>query len=68
MMHDMHPGIVRMKALAQSYAWWSGMDMEVEAVVHSCVICQESCQAAFTSAEFKELTGRNGIRLVTTAP
>ena len=35
-----HPGIVRMKALACSYVWWAGMDIEIENTVKSCNACQ----------------------------
>ena len=35
-----HPGIVRMKEVARSYAWWEGMDKDIEAVVKSCKSCQ----------------------------
>ena len=28
-LHENHPGIVRMKALAR-YVWWAGMDIEIE--------------------------------------
>ena len=39
-LHDTHPGIVRMKALARGYVWWPGMDGELERKVHSCRTCQ----------------------------
>lgn len=41
-LHQAHPGITRMKALARSYMWWPDMDAEMEAFVKSCVSCQES--------------------------
>ena len=39
-LHENHPGIVRMKALACSYVWWAGMDIEIENTVKSCNACQ----------------------------
>ncbi|XP_060110491.1 uncharacterized protein K02A2.6-like, partial [Heteronotia binoei] len=41
-LHETHPGIVRMKALARSYVWWPGMDGEIESWVRGCQACQES--------------------------
>ncbi|XP_060118325.1 LOW QUALITY PROTEIN: uncharacterized protein K02A2.6-like [Heteronotia binoei] len=41
-LHETHPGIVRMKALARSYVWWPGMDEEIEGWVRKCRACQES--------------------------
>ncbi|XP_015676360.1 uncharacterized protein K02A2.6-like [Protobothrops mucrosquamatus] len=41
-LHEGHPGIVRMKALARSYLWWPGLDKDIEAQVHKCHICQQS--------------------------
>ena len=40
-LHEAHPGITRMKALARSYFWWPGMDNDIEAVVGSCDSCQQ---------------------------
>ncbi|XP_015266723.1 PREDICTED: uncharacterized protein K02A2.6-like [Gekko japonicus] len=40
-LHEAHPGIVRMKALARSYVWWPGMDAEIESWVRRCQTCQE---------------------------
>ncbi|XP_026566883.1 uncharacterized protein K02A2.6-like, partial [Pseudonaja textilis] len=41
-LHEGHPGIVRMKALARSYVWWTGLDEDIVNWVSSCSICQES--------------------------
>ena len=38
-LHEVHPGISRMKALARSYVWWPGIDKQIELVVKSCVEC-----------------------------
>lgn len=39
-LHETHPGISRMKALARSYMWWPGMDKDLEKVVKDCHQCQ----------------------------
>ncbi|XP_026532364.1 uncharacterized protein K02A2.6-like, partial [Notechis scutatus] len=41
LLHDGHPGIMRMKALARSYTWWPGIDKQIEAWVATCNKCQE---------------------------
>ena len=40
MLHETHPGITCMKALARSYIWWPGMDQELEEKVRGCPPCQ----------------------------
>ena len=40
-LHDTHPGITRMKAIARSYFWWSGIDKAIENLAKSCIPCQE---------------------------
>ena len=32
-LHDTHPGISRMKALARSFVWWPAIDKDLEARV-----------------------------------
>ena len=39
-LHDTHPGLVKMKALARSYLWWPGLDIEIERHVKDCNACQ----------------------------
>lgn len=39
-LHQDHPGIVRMKALARSYMWWPGMDQVIEKITRACQRCQ----------------------------
>ncbi|XP_026530759.1 uncharacterized protein K02A2.6-like, partial [Notechis scutatus] len=45
LLHDGHPGIVQMKALARSYARWPGMDGQIETWVATCNKCQETRSA-----------------------
>ena len=39
-LYEAHPGVVRMKALAQAFMWWPGMDRAIESCVKECSICQ----------------------------
>ena len=39
-LHDNHPGITHMKALARSYIWWIGLDKDIESLGKSCGSCQ----------------------------
>ncbi len=39
-LHAGHQGITRMKSLARSYMWWSGMDAKIEREVQGCSPCQ----------------------------
>ncbi|XP_039524968.1 uncharacterized protein K02A2.6-like [Pimephales promelas] len=40
-LHQCHPGVCRMKAMARSYVWWSKLDQDVERLVKTCHLCQE---------------------------
>ena len=40
-LHEVHPGMNRMKSLARSFVWWPGMDMDIEERVRHCSICQK---------------------------
>lgn len=43
-LHEGHPGIVRMKHLARSHVWWPNVDQDLEVKVQNCDHCQESRQ------------------------
>ncbi|XP_064653072.1 uncharacterized protein K02A2.6-like [Lineus longissimus] len=38
-LHHEHFGMVRMKAMARSYLWYPGIDVDIEALVKSCDAC-----------------------------
>ena len=42
MLHDSHPGITRMKAIARSTVWWPGIDNALETKVKACQACQSN--------------------------
>ena len=42
LLHETHPGIVRMKALARSYVWWPCINKNLEDVAHKCEDCQQN--------------------------
>ena len=48
-LHEGHPGIVRMKALARSHVYWPGIDAELENKVRSCNGCQRTQQQPATA-------------------
>ena len=35
-LHDCHPGMCKMKFLARSFVWWSGIDQDIEDIVRFC--------------------------------
>ena len=39
-LHDTHPGIVKMKGHARIYLWWPWLDKEIESHVTDCNACQ----------------------------
>ena len=39
-LHRDHGHVVRMKTMAWSYMWWTGMDTDIESIAKSCVSCK----------------------------
>ena len=48
-LHDTHPGISRIKALARSYVWWLNIDSHIERTVYCCNTCQSMRSAPPTA-------------------
>ena len=42
-LHEGHPGMTKMKALARMYVWWPGMEKDIETTVRTCAECQSVC-------------------------
>ena len=38
-LHDNHPGVSKMKALAMSHVWWPQIDKDIEKFVDVCEAC-----------------------------
>ncbi|KAK3749135.1 hypothetical protein QZH41_001123 [Actinostola sp. cb2023] len=41
-LHNAHPGIAKMKAVARSYVWWPKIDVEIEGKVRNCQSCAKT--------------------------
>lgn len=41
-LHECHPGVTRMKSLARAYVWWPKIDSNIDNMVKTCEICQQS--------------------------
>ncbi len=40
LLHEGHPGMTRMKALARSFVWWPRIDISLETTIKECTQCQ----------------------------
>jgi len=45
LIHETHPGVSRMSALARGYVWYPNLDADLEALVRDCAVCK-TLQAA----------------------
>ena len=43
-LHECHPGMCKMKAIARSYMWWPCIDEDIEDAVRHCTECAEAAQ------------------------
>ncbi|XP_037567401.1 uncharacterized protein K02A2.6-like [Dermacentor silvarum] len=46
LLHEGHPGMTKMKAIARSHVWWSSLDDDITAAVRQCQVCQEHQRVA----------------------
>ena len=44
LLHSSHSGVVKMKALARSYIWWPGIDVQIERIAQHCGQCEENAR------------------------
>ena len=44
LLHSSHSGVVKMKALARSYIWWPGIDLQMEQLSQQCAQCEENAR------------------------
>ncbi|XP_026562549.1 uncharacterized protein K02A2.6-like [Pseudonaja textilis] len=63
LLHEGHPGVVKMKALARSYAWWPGMDKQIENAVYAKNFTGDPL---WVPAQITQVTGPRSYRLQTT--
>ena len=47
-LHVNYPGITRMKVIAQSYFWWTGLDKAIEELGKSCHSCRANQASSAT--------------------
>ena len=40
LLHESHPGTVKMKSIARRECWWHKLDSDIESYVHNCGNCQ----------------------------
>ena len=53
-LHEGHPGMTKMKALARMYVWWPGMEKDIETAVRTCRVSDSACRptsCSITSVE-----------------
>ena len=49
LLHESHPGIVKMKYIARRVCWWPKLDSEIESYAHNCGNCQVTTAVSTTS-------------------
>ena len=48
-LHEGHPGITWMKAIARGVVWWPGIDKDIEDKVKTCLECQTNAKSPATA-------------------
>jgi hypothetical protein len=69
-LHQGYPGIQRMKSLARNYAYWPGMDHDIEEMVRLCESCAKAASQGNTAlvASSNETLGAHSHRLCWPTP
>ena len=64
LLHDSHPGIVKMKNIARRVVWWPNIDKDIENYVKSCDNCQSvSAVSTMSTIHPWEWPGKPWIRI-----
>ena len=64
LLHESHPGIVKMKSIARRVCWWPKLDSDIESYVHNCGNCQAmTAVPPLTSVHPWEWPGKPWVRI-----
>ena len=64
LLHESHPGIVKMKSIARRVCWWPKLDSDIESYVNICGNCQAmTAVPPLSSAHPWEWPGKPWVRI-----
>ena len=62
-LHESHPGVARMKAIAPSHLWWPKLDADIEETVRCCNQCVKPRSATALMLLIHTLSGQRSLAL-----